>query len=299
MPLGSTFQSVTGYSLATLAGLCLLGAPAVAAGKGGIANQLAMNAAAPYSKARRTAPSARRYQAPAFYGKNAPKLAYKGLLLIGNVETGRGMPSNAVFHAKIKAAIDLIEKRAPKILTLMQRVNPGGRRIIYYTGNTGPATFVAWKNDYVANIPASSIDDDPVYENTVYSLGATLVHEMVGHGRQEDDGRVWPMYDWCGKNSNDVQGVLWKANRLGTSSGFVEYEANLFAIWFLESVRGTYPNLNEPAVKRYVKTTRLLKKRFPGWYDDAKPTLALLEDFGNRFRNVCPGLKFTPLLASR
>ena len=107
------------------------------------------------------------------------------------------------------------------------------------------------------------------------------------------------MYDWCGHNSDHVEGVLWKANRTGSSSGFVEYEANLFARWFLESVRGNYPNLNEPAVKRYVKTTRLLKKRFPGWYDDAKPTPILLAEFGARFHNVCPGLKFTPHIAMR
>ncbi|MBL6946921.1 MAG: hypothetical protein ISR47_09805 [Rhodospirillales bacterium] len=223
---------------------------------------------------------------------------YKGLLLIEGVEVRRGKPTNAEFITKIKAAIDLIEARAPKIFSMMKKVNPGGRRIIYYTGKYGPATFVSWNNDYVANIPATSIDADPVFDNTPYSLAATLVHELLGHGRQEDDGRVWSMYDWCGQDSDDVEGVLWKANRTGSSSGFVEYEANLFAKWFLESVRGTYPNLNEPAVKRYVKTVRLLIKRFPGWYDDAKPTTALLDEFGARFRTVCPGLQYTPHLAS-
>ncbi|MBL6929310.1 MAG: hypothetical protein ISR44_09070 [Rhodospirillales bacterium] len=280
-----------GFLLSALAAMCLIGASVMAADKRGAASQLAMNTA--------VGQSAKRYRAPAFYGTGAPKQAYKGLLLVGSMKVDRGKPSNAEFYARIKAAIDVIEKRAPKIFALMQKVNAGGRRLIHYTGKAGPATFVAWRNDYVANIPASSIDDDPVFENTVYSLGATLVHEMVGHGRQEDDGRVWPMYDWCGKNSDNVQGVLWKANRLGLSSGFVEYEANLFALWFLEAVKGTYPNLNEAAVKRYVKTTRLLKKRFPGWYDDDKSTRALLAEFGGRFRNVCPGLKFTPHLAMR
>ena len=74
----------------------------------------------------------------------------------------------------------------------------------------------------------------------------------------------------------------------------VEYEANLFAKWFLESVRGIYPDLNEPAVRRYVKVVRTIKKRFHGWYDDRKPATALLANFGDRFNEVCPGIKFTP-----
>ncbi|MBC8159201.1 MAG: hypothetical protein H8E94_07705 [Alphaproteobacteria bacterium] len=283
------------FLLSALAAVCLLGAPADAGEKWDDASQLAMTAPVPHSKARQ----AKRYQAPAFYGTNAPKLAHRGFLLVGSTKIDKGKPSNAEFFSSVKAAVDLVSQRAPKIFAMMQNVNPGGRRIVHYTGKSGPATFVAWRNDYVASISASSIDDDPVFENTVYSLGATLVHEMVGHGRQEDDGRVWPMYDWCGHDSENVQGVLWKANRLGSSSGFVEYEANLFAIWFLEKVKGNYPDLNEAAVKRYVKTTRLLKKRFPGWYDDEKPTPVLLAEFGGRFRNVCPGLKFTPHLALR
>ncbi|MHA1597275.1 MAG: hypothetical protein ACTSV1_01005, partial [Alphaproteobacteria bacterium] len=143
-------------------------------------------------------------------------------------------------------------------------------------------------------ISVTGIDSDPVFENTTYSLAASLVHELVGHGRQEADGRLWPMYDWCGKDSSQVKGVLWQANHTGSSSGFVEYEANLFARWFLETVRGTYPNLVEPAVRRYVKTVRIMKKRFPGWYDERKDAITLLAEFGDHFATVCPDLKFTP-----
>jgi len=234
-----------------------------------------------------------RYPKPAFYGKVLPKRLYKGITLIGSGNDNKKYASNAVFFRKIREAIDLIQSSAPDIYALMENINPNGRRVIYYTGKIGPASFAAWQNDYVVNISATSIDDDPAFENTIYSLAATLVHEMVGHGRQEADGRVWAMYDWCGKDSKDVKGVIRQINHKGASSGFVEYEANLFAKWFLESVRGTYPNLNEPAVRRYVKTVRLIKARFPGWYDDRNSAVGLLAEFGDRFKEVCPGRKFT------
>lgn len=238
--------------------------------------------------------SSRRYPKPAFYGKNLPSQPYRGVVLIGAGVTDKNAPSNTVFYRKIKEAIDLIHSKAPAIFSLMRNVNPNGRRIIYYTGTVGPASFASWKKDYVVNITASNIDEDPVFENSVYSLAATLVHELVGHGRQEADGRVWAMYDWCGKDSKDVKGVVRQVNHKGASSGLVEYEANLFAKWFLESVRGTYPNLNEPAVRRYVKLVRVIKLRFPGWYDDRKPATTLLSEFKGRFLDVCPGRKFTP-----
>jgi hypothetical protein len=182
-----------------------------------------------------------------------------------------GAPSNTTFALKIKGAIELVEARTPRIFNLMTSINPKGRRIIYYTGKIGPASFVSWKGDYVANISGTNTHPNPVFENTVYSLAATLVHELVGHGRQKSDGRVWAIYDWCGKDSSDINGVLWQENHKGVSSGFVEYEANLFAQWPLESVRGIYPDLSKPAVRRYVKVVRTIKKCFPGWYDDRQP----------------------------
>ena len=55
----------------------------------------------------------------------------------------KGAPSNTTFALKIKGAIDLIEARTPKIFSLMTSINPKGRRIIYYTGKIGPASFVS------------------------------------------------------------------------------------------------------------------------------------------------------------
>ena len=179
---------------------------------------------------------------------------HKGLVLIGAPGVAKDHPANKSFYRKIKQALDLIDSRTPQLFKLMQTVNPTGRRVIYYTGRIGPASFVSWGKDFVVNITATNIHEDPVFENTVYSLAATLVHELVGHGRQESDRRVWAMYDWCGKDSSKVDGVLWQANHKGASSGFVEYEANLFAKWFLESVRGVYPDLNEPAYNRRRRT---------------------------------------------
>lgn len=236
----------------------------------------------------------KRYPTPGYSGKHLAEFHYKGLTLIGAPVTDKAASSNIAYFRKIRNAIDLIEARTPEIFNLMMNVNKKGRRVIHYTGTIGPASFAAWKKDYVVNITASNIDDDPVFENSVYSLAATLVHELLGHGRQQEDGRVWAMYDWCGKDSKDVKGVVRQINHKGSNSGLVEYEANLFAKWFLESVRGEYPNLIEPAVRRYVRLVKNIKNRFPGWYDDQKPATALLIEFKDRFADVCPKLKFTP-----
>ena len=252
------------------------------------------NVSSVQGNAKRATVKLKRYPKPAFYGKNLKKYNYKKLVIVGADAIEKSAPANDVFFYKIKQAIDLIHAKSPDIFALMQNINRKGSRIIYYTGRIGPASFASWKNDFVVNITASNIDEDPVFENNVYSLAATLIHELVGHGRQQADGRVWAMYDWCGKDSKFVKGVVRQINHKGASSGFVEYEANLFAKWFLESVRGTYPDFNEPAIRRYVKLVRVIKKRFPGWYDDRKPARVLLVDFKNRFNEVCPGTKFTP-----
>jgi len=235
-----------------------------------------------------------RYPKPAFYHTNPSVYAYKGLILVSERHVSSRVPGKKVFLSKIRQAIDLIEKKSPKIFKMMLSVNPGGKRLIYYTGKVGPASFAAYNRDFIVNISASSIDDDPVFENTAYSLAATLVHELIGHGKQEADGRIWPMYDWCGRKNAKVKGVRHQTNHMGVSSGFIEYEPNLYAKWFLETVRGTYPNLNEPAVRRYVKTVRNIKKRFPGWYNERKTARQLLIDFESHFKEVCPGLRFTP-----
>jgi len=235
-----------------------------------------------------------RYQRPTFYGKSLPSRAYKGFTLIGSAISGPKIPGNASFFAKTRQAIDLIEQKSPRIYRLMQGMNPRGRRVIAYTGNSGPASFVAWAKDYIVNITASAIDEDPVFENSVYTVSATLVHELVGHGRQQNDGRVWAMYDWCGKSGGKIEGVGWQSNHMGSSSGLIEYEPNLYARWFLETVRGTYPDLNEVAIRRYVKIVRVMKKRFPDWYDERKSSTTLLREFGRHFAKVCPGVTYTP-----
>ena len=235
-----------------------------------------------------------RYHKPKFIGKSLPTRRYKGFTLIGNTIGGRDIPDNAVFFGKIRQSLDLIEQKSPRIFKIMRKMTPRGRRVIFYTGRSGPASFVAWGKDYIVNITTSNLTEDPVFENSKYTLSATLVHEMAGHGLQENDGRVWAMYDWCGKSGGKIEGVVWQSNHMGTSSGLVEYEANLFARWFLESVRGTYPNLNEVPIRRYVKIVRSMKKRFPNWYDERKDSKTLLTEFGTHFRKVCPGLQFTP-----
>jgi len=290
-------NALTCLALSVVVGLMVaVSAPVEAASKTDGIKKIAFygNVSGAQDKVRKAKKSSKRYPKPAFYGKTLAKQMYKGFTLIGTGNAGNGVASNATFYAKVKEAIDLIEASASDIYALMQAINPKGRRVIYYTGEIGPASFASWSSDYVVNISATNINEDPVFENTVYSLAATLVHELVGHGRQETDGRVWAMYDWCGKDSNEVIGVVRQANHKGASSGLVEYEANLFAKWFLESVRGSYPNLNEPAVRRYVKTVRLIKVRFPGWYNDRISAPALLAEFTGRFREVCPDQKFTP-----
>ncbi|MHA1597553.1 MAG: hypothetical protein ACTSV1_02430, partial [Alphaproteobacteria bacterium] len=147
-----------------------------------------------------------RYRKPGFYGKSYPQLNYRGITLIGTEPGTRGIPSNDVFFVKVRQAIDMIAKKSPHIFRLMQDINRRGRRVISYTGKIGPASFAAWNGDYVVNISVTGLDDDPVFENTTYSLAASLVHELAGHGRQETDGRLWPMYDWCGKDSSQVKG---------------------------------------------------------------------------------------------
>ncbi len=235
-----------------------------------------------------------RYQRPDFIGKSLPSQNYKGFTLIGSGAVAAKSPDNVSFFSKIRQSIDLIEHNAPKIYALMGDINPRGRRIIAYAGRTGPASFVAWGQDYIVNITAANLDEDPVFENSTYTLSATLVHELLGHGSQQNDGRVWAMYDWCGESGGHVEGVAWQTNVAGHSSGLVEYEANLFARWFLESVRGTYPNLNEVPIRRYVKIVRTMKKRFPGWYSERKTSTALLREFEGHFKKVCPGLPYTP-----
>ncbi|MBT4220577.1 MAG: hypothetical protein HOE26_11450 [Rhodospirillaceae bacterium] len=236
----------------------------------------------------------RRYMKPGFIGKSYPQFNYREFTLIGTEPGTQGIPSNDIFFDKVREAIDLIAKKSPEIFQFMQDINPKGKRIIAYTGKIGPASFASWDGDYVVNISVTGINEDPVFENSPYSLASSMVHELAGHGSQENDDRLWAMYDWCGKDSSTVKGVLWQANHTGSSSGFVEYEANLYARWFLETVRGTYPDLIEPAVRRYVKTVRIMKKRFPGWYDERKDTITLLAEFGAHFGKVCPEQKFTP-----
>ncbi len=235
-----------------------------------------------------------RYQQPNIYANALPKQKYKGFTLIGGIFKGANHPDNATFFAKIKQSIDLIERSSPKIYALMGGINPNGRRVIAYSGRTGPASFVAWKRDYIVNITAANLDEDPAFENSKYTLSATLVHEMVGHGRQQSDGRVWAMYDWCGKSGGRIDGVVWQPDLKKNDSGLVEYEANLYARWFLETVRGTYPNLNEVPIRRYVKIVRTMQKRFPDWYDESKKSVVLLAEFEGHFRKVCPGLSYTP-----
>ena len=230
---------------------------------------------------------------PEFYGKDHPRLDYKGFVLIGALNGNPGAPDNEEFFVKIKESIDTIEVESPLFFALLRSINRGGERVIYYRGRPGPASFNAWDDLYIVRISSTHIDDDPVFDNNPYQLAATLVHEFVGHGKQEADKRLWPMYDWCGKDHWDVRGVAMKPNRHGGSSGFVEYEAYLYAKWFLETVQREYPNFNEQIVRRYVRFIKFLQKRFPGWYDDAKPPLVLLQEFAGRFKDICPGMRYS------
>lgn len=230
---------------------------------------------------------------PEFYGKDHPRVSYKGFVLIGTLDGKPGVPGNQEFFAKTKETIDMIERESPLFFALLRSINRSGKRVIYYRGRPGPASFNAWDDLYIVRIASTHIDDDPVFDNNPYQLAATLVHEMIGHGKQEADKRLWPMYDWCGKSHWDVHGVAMKPNRHGGSSGFVEYEAYLYAKWFLETVQREYPNFNEQIVRRYVKFIRFLQARFPGWYDDAKPPWVLLQAFEGRFGDICPGVNYS------
>ena len=119
------------------------------------------------------------------------------------------------------------------------------------------------------------------------------MHEFIGHGKQEADKRLWPMYDWCGQGHWDVHGVAIKPNSLGGSSGFVEYGAYLYGKWFLETVQREYPDFTEQIVRRYVKFIRFLQKRFPGWYNEDKAPWVLLQEFEDRFKDICPGVDYS------
>ncbi len=235
-----------------------------------------------------------RYTRPAFYGRPFPRQEYKGFILIGNVDLSPGAASNEVFYSIIKRTLDMIERKTPFLFSLLQSINKEGKRIFFYTGRIGPASFNAWNNAYIVRITATHLDDRPVFDNNPYYLAATLVHEMIGHGRQAEDGRLWPMYDWCGKDIMDVRGVMWTPNRLGRSSGLVEYEANLYAQWFLETAQDAYPKYIAHFIKRYLRVVKFLNRRFPLWYDDQESSWILLQEFATHFRDLCPGLKFTP-----
>lgn len=234
-----------------------------------------------------------RHGKPEFLGRNYPSQSYKGFLLIATPDADPGVPTAARFFAKIKETLDVIEKESPFFFRLLSSMNPGGERVIYYRGRPGPASFNAWDDLYIVRLASSHIDDDPVFDNNPYQLGATLVHELIGHGKQESDGRLWPMYDWCGSDGWKVRGVAWKENRLGGTSGYVEYEPYLYAKWFLETVQRPYPNYDERIVRRYVRVIRFLDARFPGWHDDAKKPWELLQTFREHFGKVCPGVRYT------
>ena len=111
---------IAGIGLLVAAGIA--SGPSLAAPKKVKSNVVALNTVipSPQNKAPRSVPSGKRYPAPGFFGKFAPKQMYKGLMLIESVEVRRGKPTNAEFITKIKAAIDLIEARAPKIFSMMK-----------------------------------------------------------------------------------------------------------------------------------------------------------------------------------
>ena len=54
-----------------------------------------------------------------------------------------------------------------------------------------------------------------------------------------------------------------------------------------------YPDFNEQIVRRYVKFIRFLQKRFPGWYDEDKAPWVLLQEFEDRFKDICPGVDYS------
>ena len=235
-----------------------------------------------------------RYTRPPYLGKRFPQQRYKRFVLIGNPRPGPGAASNRVFYARLKKALDLIERETPLFFSMLGSINRDGRRVFFYTGKIGPASFNAWGKDYIVRITATHFDERPAFDNNPYYLATSLVHEMVGHGRQAADRRLWNMYDWCGNDPDSVRGVVVQVNRFGGSSGLVEYEANLYAKWFLEHVQNEYPDYIERVIKRYLRIVKFLSRRFLLWYDDDKPTWVLLQEFETHFRALCPGLRFTP-----
>ncbi len=248
---------------------------------------------------RATDGTASRYRKPAYLGRGFPSFRYKGFTLIGNKPDRQGKIENRAFSRLVRRSIDLIEKKAPQFLAMMRAVNPTGRRVIFLTGRKGRAGFNAWKKDYTVRIPTTHVSPLPVFENTPYTLASTLVHELIGHGRQAMDKRIWPMVDWCGKDSRNIWGVRANPKRKGRGSGLIEYEAHLYAKWFLNTVQGTYPDLIEAVVKRNILISKNLTRRFPAWYDDEKSPKVLLSEFEAHFQNICPGRTFTPYVAAK
>ncbi len=244
-----------------------------------------------------TQETASRFREPAYIGRGFPTVAYKGFTLIGNEPDRQGEIENRAFYKLVRRSIDLIEEKAPQFLEMMRAVNRTGRRVVFLTGRKGRAGFNAWGRDYIVRIPTTHIDPLPVFENTPYTLASTLVHELIGHGRQAMDKRIWPMVDWCGKDSRNIWGVRGNPKRKGRGSGLIEYEAHLYAKWFLNTVQGTYPNLNEAVVKRNILISKNLIRRFPAWYDEEKAPKVLLSEFEAHFQGLCPGLAFTPYTA--
>lgn len=234
-----------------------------------------------------------RHSRPEFLGKGYPSERHKGFLLIATPTPEPSAPPAARFFVKVKETIDVVERESPFFFRLLRAMNVEGERVIYYRGRPGPASFNAWEDLYVVRLASNHIDDDPVFDNNPYQLGATLVHELIGHGKQHADGRLWPMYDWCGRDGWQVPGVAWKENRFGASSGYVEYEPYLYAKWFLETVQRPYPNYDERIVRRYVQAIRFLDARFPGWHDDRRKPWELLQSFKEHFARICPGVAYT------
>ena len=235
----------------------------------------------------------RRFKEPQFVGKRYPRRYHRGFTLIGNLDLEADAAGNDRFFIKVREALDLIGDEAPFYFSLLRSINEDGERVIFYTGKNGPASFNAWEKDYIVRITATHMDARLVFDNNPYYLAATLIHELVGHGRQASDGRLWALYDWCGNDVSKLPGVILVTNRLGGSSGLVEYEANLFARGFLETVQSDYPNYNERVIKRFLRVNKFLERRFPGWYDADKATWTMIKEFESRFRRLCPGQTYT------
>ena len=130
---------------------------------------------------------------PVFDGKDHPRIDYKGFVLIGTLDDNPSIPGNGEFFAKTTETIDMIERESTLYFALLRSINGAGKRVIYYRGKPGPASFNAWDDLYIVRITSTHIDDDPVFDNNPYQLAATLVHELIGHGKQEADKRLWPI----------------------------------------------------------------------------------------------------------